>query len=80
MRRRWILIAGFVACMKDTRLPKCVMFRELVGARTAWGGRKNNEWGVSWTASELSVLAANSGRRLQSPGRWGMSQGGETRD
>ena len=27
------MFAGFVACMGDTRLPKCVMFGELVGAR-----------------------------------------------
>ena len=27
-RRRWILFAGFVACMEDTRLPKCVMLGE----------------------------------------------------
>ena len=33
MRRRRILFAGFVACMGDTRLLKCVMFGELVGAR-----------------------------------------------
>ena len=30
-RRRRILFAGFVARMGNTRLPKCVMFRELVG-------------------------------------------------
>ena len=26
--------------MEDTRLPKCVMFGELVGARAAWGSGK----------------------------------------
>ena len=31
LRRRWILFAGFVARMEDARLPKCVMFGELVG-------------------------------------------------
>ena len=31
MRRRRILFAGFVARMDDTRLPKCVVFGELVG-------------------------------------------------
>ena len=30
-RRRRILFAGVVVRMADTRLPKCVMFRELVG-------------------------------------------------
>ena len=29
MRRRRILLAGFVARMENTRLPKCVMFEEL---------------------------------------------------
>ena len=43
--RRWILFAGFVALMEDTRLPKCtyVMFGELVrGACCVWGQEK--EW------------------------------------
>ena len=31
LRRRWILFAGFVARIEDTRLPKCVMFGELAG-------------------------------------------------
>ena len=31
LRRRRILFAGYVARMEDTRLPKCVMFGELVG-------------------------------------------------
>ena len=31
MCRGRILFAGFMACMEDTRLPKCVMFVELVG-------------------------------------------------
>ena len=35
LRRRRILFAGFVARMEDTRLPKCVVFGELVGARAA---------------------------------------------
>ena len=31
LRRRRILFAGFVTRMEETRLPKCVMFGELVG-------------------------------------------------
>ena len=31
MRRRRALDVGFAARMEDTRLPKCVMFGELVG-------------------------------------------------
>ena len=36
-------IAGFVARMKDTGLPKCVMFGELVRGAGCVGGRKK-EW------------------------------------
>ena len=43
VRRRRILFAGFVARMEDTRLPKCVMFGELVGgAGCVGGGRKKS--------------------------------------
>ena len=38
LRRRWILFAGFVARMEDARLPKCVMFGELVGGAGCVGG------------------------------------------
>ena len=62
LRRRRILFAGFVARMEDTRLPKCVMFGEMVGARAAWGGRKKSGWDVSWTISELSASTTTSGR------------------
>ena len=48
MRRRRILFAGFMACMEDTRLPKCVTFGEQVwGARAASGDRRKIRWGVS---------------------------------
>ena len=40
LRRRRILSAGFVARMEDTRLPKCVMFGELVGGVGCMGGQK----------------------------------------
>ena len=43
LRRRRILFAGFVARMEDTRLPKCVMFRELVGDAGCVGGQ-GKEW------------------------------------
>ena len=43
MRRRRILFAEFVAFMGGTRLPKCVMFRELVGGADCVGG-KEKEW------------------------------------
>ena len=35
MRKWQILFAEFVARMADTRLPKCVMFRELAGGALA---------------------------------------------
>ena len=50
LRRRRILFAEFVARTEDTRLPKYVMFGELVrGAGCARGCRKKSGWGVSWT-------------------------------
>ena len=38
--RRWILFAGFVARIEDTRLSKCVMFGELVRGASCVEGRK----------------------------------------
>ena len=55
LRRRRILFAGLVARMGDTRLPKCVMFGELVGSASCVGAMKESGWGVSWAPSELSV-------------------------
>ena len=43
LRRRRILFAGFVARMGDTRLPKCVMFGEVVGGAGCVGGQEK-EW------------------------------------
>ena len=43
LRRRQILFAGFVARMEDTRLPKCVMFVEMVGGAGCGGGQEK-EW------------------------------------
>ena len=40
LRRRRILFAGFVARMEDTRLPKCVMFGEMVGGAGCAGGQE----------------------------------------
>ena len=41
-----------MARMEDTRLPKCVMFGELMGSTRTAGDMKNSAF---WTASELSV-------------------------
>ena len=43
LRRRRILFAGFVARMKDTRLPKCVMFGEMMRGAACVGGQEK-EW------------------------------------
>ena len=43
LRRRRILFAGFVARMDNTRLPKCVMFGEIVEAAGCVGGQEK-EW------------------------------------
>ena len=53
LRRRRILFAGFVARMEDTRLPKCVMFGEMVGGAGCVGPRKKSGSGGSWMTSEL---------------------------
>ena len=62
LRRRRILFEGCVARMEDTRLPKCVMFGEMVGGRAVWGARKKSGWVVSWTTSDLSASTPTSGR------------------
>ena len=43
LRRRRILFAGFVARMEDKRLPKCVMFGEMLGGAGYVGGQEK-EW------------------------------------
>ena len=62
LRKRRILFAGFVARMEDTRLPKCVIFGELVGGAGSPGDKRKNGWGVFWTTSELSASTPTSGR------------------
>ena len=62
MRRRRILFAGFVARMEDTRLPKCVMFGELVrGAGCVEGQRK--EWVLGCLLGGLSAFGINADQR-----------------
>ena len=43
LRKRRILFVGYVARMEDTRLPKRVMFGELVGGTGSAGGQEK-EW------------------------------------
>ena len=44
-RRRWILFAGFVASMENTRLPNCVMFGGLMGSAGCVRGQKKERMG-----------------------------------
>ena len=57
MRRRQILFAGFVARMEDTRLPKCVIFGELVGG-AGCVGRQEKEW-MSCLLDDLKAFVIN---------------------
>ena len=56
LRRRWILFAGFVARMEDTRKPMCLMFGKMVEGAGCVGGQEK-EWmgGVSWTTVAQDV-------------------------
>ena len=45
LRRRRILFAGFMARMEDTRLPKCVMFGEMVGGAGCVRGQEKELMG-----------------------------------
>ena len=78
LRRRRILFVGFVAHMEDTRLPKCVMFGELVGGAGRVGVQEKE-----WIGCFLDDLRAFRHQRRPvddcSPGRGGMAQNGGTR-
>ena len=77
MRRRRVLFAGFVARVEDTKLPKCVMIGEPVGARAARGARKRVDGASPGPPQRFRYQ-----RRPvddYSPGRWGMAQDGGTR-
>ena len=60
LRRRRILFAGFVARMEDARLPKCVMFREMVGG-AGCAGRQEKEW-MGCFLEDLRVFGINAGQ------------------
>ena len=57
MRRRRILFAGFVARMGDTRLPKRVMFGELVRGVSCVGGQEKVL--IEWMGCFLDGLRAS---------------------
>ena len=71
LRRRWILFAGFVARMEDTRLPKCVVFGEMVGGADCAGGQEN-EW-MGFFLDDLRAFGINADQwttEAQDEGEW----------
>ena len=52
MRSRRILFAGFVVRMEDSRLPKCVLFGELVGGQ-------EKEWIIGCLLNDLRAFGIN---------------------
>ena len=71
------MFAGFVARMKDTRLPKCVMFGDGGGRGLCGGSGKI----MDGAFSERSQSFWDQRRPVDdcSPGRGGMAQNGRTR-
>ena len=69
IRRKQILFAELVAHMEDPRLPKCVMFGELMGGAGCVGGRGESGWGIFWTTSKFPVSALARGRLQPRRGR-----------
>ena len=71
LRRRQILFAGFVARMEDTRLPKCVMFGEMVEGAGYVGGQEE-EW-MGCFLDDLRAFGINADQRTtaaQDEGEW----------
>ena len=71
LRRRRILFAGFVARMEDTRLPKCVMFGELLGGAGCVGGQEK-EW-MGCFLDDLRAFGINADQwttATQDEGKW----------
>ena len=57
------MFAGFVARMEDTRLPKCVMFGELVGGAGCVGkGGQEKAW-MGCSPDDLRVFGINADPR-----------------
>ena len=59
LRRRRILFAGFVGRMEDTRLPKCVMFGEMVGGADCVGGQEKERIGCFLDNPRAFVIKAD---------------------
>ena len=54
MPSRWIVLEGFMASRKATRLPKCVVFGELVGGAGCEGSQE-----IEWMGCFLDDLRAS---------------------
>ena len=71
------MFAGFVARMEDTRLPKCVMFGELMGGvGCGGGGGLGKEW-MGCFLDDLRAFGINADQ--WTTGRGGMAQDRRTR-
>ena len=71
LRRRRILFAGFVARIEHTRLPKCVMFEEMVGGAGCIGGQEK-EW-MGCFLDDLKAFGINADQWMtaaQDEGEW----------
>ena len=70
-RRRRILFAGFIVRMEDTRLPKCMMFGEMVGGAGCVGGQEK-EW-MGCFLDDLRAFGINADQwttAAQDEGEW----------
>ena len=71
VRKRRVLFAGFVACMREERPPQRVMFWELVGGKSYSGGQEK-DW-MDHLKEDMSVFKMKfEGWRkaVQKAGRW----------
>ena len=69
--RRRIFFAGFLARMEHTRLPKCVMFGEMVGCAGCVGGQEK-EW-IGCFLDSLRAFGINADQwttAVQDEGEW----------
>ena len=77
LRSRRIFFAGFVARMEDTRLPKCVMFGEMVGGAGCVRGQEK-EW-MGCFLDDLRAFGINADQwttAAQDEGEWRRTRGG----
>ena len=79
LRRRRILFAGLVARMEDTRLPKCVMFGEMVGGAGCVGGQEKELMGCFLDDRRAFGINADHWTTA-GPGRGGMAHNSGKRD